>query len=77
MDKVRQYAIDLLKLSIEGPMILQVVPRDGLHRGDKGTAALLRDAPLLSESGGENLYQRIQRNSLIVGLQYSTAVRSG
>ena len=51
MDKVRQYAIDLLKLFIEGPMILQVVPRDGLHRGDKGTAALLRDAPLLSGSG--------------------------
>ena len=50
MDRVRQYTIDHAKLIIEGPTIFQVVPRDGLHQGDKRTAAELRDAPLLSES---------------------------
>ena len=54
MDKIRQYAIDLLKLSIEGPMILQVAPRDGLHRGLDTTAPILRDTPLLSEPAATN-----------------------
>ena len=51
MDRSRQYQIDIAKLSIEGPTIFQLVPRDGLHLGDKRTAAQLRDTPILSESG--------------------------
>jgi hypothetical protein len=54
MDRVRQYQIDYAKLLIEGPSIFQVVPRDGLHLGDKRTAAELRDAPLLSDFGEES-----------------------
>ena len=51
MDRVRQYQIDFAKLLIEGPTIFQAIPRDGLHRGLKTTAAVFRDAPLLSGSG--------------------------
>ena len=54
MDRVRQYQIDYAKLLIEGPTIFQAIPRDGLHLGDKRTAAELRDAPLLSEFRSES-----------------------
>ena len=49
MDRVRTFQIDQAKLSIEGPTIFQIIPRDGLHRGLEATANELRDAPVLSE----------------------------
>jgi hypothetical protein len=38
MDRVREYAIDIVKLYTEGPTIFQVIPRDGFHAGLKKTA---------------------------------------
>lgn len=50
MDRVRQYAIDIAKLLTEGPFLFNLIQRDGLHIGDKRTAAELRDPQLLPES---------------------------
>jgi hypothetical protein len=46
MDRVRQYAIDIAKLLTEGPLLFNLIQRDGLHIGDKKTAADLMDVQL-------------------------------
>ena len=51
MDRSRQYQIDIAKLSIEGPTIFQLVPRDGFHSGTERTASELRDTPILPTPG--------------------------
>ena len=50
MDRVRQFKIDQAKLFTEGPTIFRVVPRDGLHIGTQGTAALIGDTPAIPEA---------------------------
>jgi hypothetical protein len=50
MDRIRQYAIDIVKLLTEGPFIFNLIQRDGLHIGGKRTAAELMDPQLLPES---------------------------
>ena len=41
MDRARTYAIDIAKLLTEGPFMFNLIQRDGLHIGDKRTAAEL------------------------------------